>query len=412
MAFAAWSDARGREPFVATPGPIVHAMRRAASLANRLPPRVRRFLKRLPGSAAAKDSLAGHPRLDGPRRGDLRPVVYLPTWARWDEMRQRPQYIVEAFAELGHDAYFVDPREPSPRSVGRVAIVPSLEDTPRSDVILYVHFAPLLSLVGRYERPVVVYDILDDLSIYDADEVGMPEHRRVRHHHPSMIERADVVMASAPALIEAHRHERDDIVYVENGVAPEAFAAVRGRPAELDDVRGPIVGYHGMIARWFDFGLVAAIADRLEEATVVLVGPVDPSSVDALGELTARSNVRYLGPKPSDEIAGYVQAFDVGMVPFVVDDLTRAVSPLKMYEYMAAGVPVVATPLPVCVAHPLVATVDSAEDAVAAVRAALDGAGDAERAAALRAAADESSWTNRLRPVLERLEDREQRIAT
>ena len=319
-------------------------------------------------------------------------------------MRQRPQFIVEAFGQLGHPAYFVDPRESSIRREGDVTIVPSLEDTPASGVILYVHFAPLQTLLGRFDDGVVVYDILDDLSIYDADEVGMPAERRVRHHHPSMMERADIVMASAPALVATHVAERDDILYVENGVSPAAFGTPMPLPDELVGVAGRVVGYHGMIARWFDFELVEAIAADLPEVTVVLVGPVDGDARAELDRLVSRSNVLHLGPRPSDRIAAYVQRFDVGLVPFVVDDLTRAVSPLKMYEYMAAGVPVVATRLPVCEAHPLVATASTPTEAVALVRSALARSDDPEVDGALRRAAEAASWTNRLAPVIERLD--------
>ena len=383
-------------------------MRRAAQLANRLPPSVRRLLKRIPGAAAAKDSLAGYPKLEPPAVGELRPVVYLPTWARWDEMRQRPQFIVDAFAEQGHDAYFVDPREPHTRTVGNVTIVPTLEDTPRSDVILYVHFAPLVSLFDRYEDAVVVYDILDDLTIYDEDEVGMPEHRRVRFHHPVAMDRADVVMASAPALIDEHRSERSDILYVENGVDAVAFGRPTSAPPDVPVLGRPVVGYHGMIARWFDFDLVGIVADELPEVEIVLVGPVDPSVRERLADLEERTNVHYLGPKPSDEIAKYVQTFDVGVVPFVVDDLTRAVSPLKMYEYMAAGVPVVATPLPVCEAHPLVATSGDPQTFVRLIVDALGHSGESQLVDALYEAAHEASWSNRIAPVIARLDERGQ----
>jgi glycosyltransferase involved in cell wall biosynthesis len=379
-------------------------MRRAASIANRLPRSVRRFLKRLPGAERARASLAGTPAVVPPEPGSLRPVVYLPTWATWDEMRQRPQYIVGAFATLGHAAYFVDPREPAPRRVGNVEIVPSLEHTPTGGVILYTHFAPVSSMFDRYDDAVVVYDILDDLSIYDVDEVGMPEHRKVRYHHPSIMERADVVLASAPALIEKHRVERPDIIYVENGVDPEAFGRRFDRPSDVAHLEGPLVGYHGMIARWFDFALLAHAATELRDATFVLVGPVDREVDVELSELVALPNVVYLGPRASDEIAGYVQSFDVGIVPFVVDDLTRAVSPLKMYEYMAAGVPVVSTPLPVAIAHPLVSAPGTAQEFVAAIRDTIVRRNeDPDLGAALRRAAREASWEHRLEPVIARL---------
>ncbi len=379
-------------------------MRRAASLANRLPVPVRRFLKRLPGAGPAKDSLAGHPKGAPPPTGALRPVVYLPTWARWDEMRQRPQFVIDAFAKLGHDAYFVDPREPRARRAGAVMIVPSLEDTPRSGVILYTHFAPLHTLFDRYEDAVVIYDILDDLTIYDADEVGMPEHRRVRFHHPAAMERADVVTASAPALVDAHIAEREDIIFVENGVDPDAFSLPTERPSDMPPGIGPVVGYHGMIARWFDFDLLGSVAAQLPDVAFVLVGPVDPSVRESLGVLCALPNVHHLGPRPSDVIASYVREFDVGIVPFVVDELTRAVSPLKMYEYMAAGVPVVASPLPVAEAHGLVETAADPVEFADRIRSMLSRADDAAFVHELTTAGSDAAWERRLGPVIDRLD--------
>jgi glycosyltransferase involved in cell wall biosynthesis len=351
----------------------------------------------------------GVPRLVGPIPGDLRAVVYLPTWAHWDVMRQRPQFILEAFAEAGHPVYFVDPSEPEPRESGGVRIVQTLAGTPSKGVILYTHFAPVRSMFDGFHDPVIVYDILDDLSIFDADEQGMPEPHRVKSHHPVVMAEADVVMASAPALIERHKTERSDIIYVENGVDPERFGSPIELPPDAIPFTGPLVGYHGMISRWFDFDLVRGVAELHPEWSIVLVGPTDPSVESRVVDLNELENIHLLGPKSSDEIAGYVQAFDVGLVPFVVDEMTVAVSPLKMYEYLAAGVPVVATPLPVCVSHPMVATAYEADEFSVLVEDALDTAGDEVLRIERFAAAKDASWGSRLRPVLERLDALERR---
>ena len=119
-------------------------------------------------------------------------------------------------------------------------------------------------------------------------------------------------------------------------------------------------------------------------------------------------NVHRLGAVPSDEIPEYVSTFDVGIVPFVVDELTRAVSPLKMYEYLAAGVPVVATPLPVCVAHPMVRTAASVDGFASEIEAAAAERGTEEFEVRARAAADEASWDSRVEIVRHQLLEQEQ----
>ena len=367
---------------------------------------MRRAIKKVPGSRKAQARLAGLPRGLDPVPGDLRPVVYLPTWARWDEMRQRPQFMLSAFARAGHDVYFIDPREPEERLADDVHIVPSVKIVPRSHVILYVHFAPLSAMFDNFEDPVIIYDILDDPTIYDADEIGMPEERRVRSHHPGVMDRADIVLASAPTLINKYEPERPDILLVENGVEPTRFHDDLAVPEALKDIARPMVGYHGAVARWFDFDLFEAVAESLPEYEFVIVGPVDDDARDRVRGLSSLPNVHIVGAVPSDGIPNYVASFDVGIIPFVVDELTRGVSPLKMYEYLAARVPVVATPLPVCEAHPVVRTASTPESFVSEVRAAFEGRSDAFYEAA-DTAADAASWDNRISSVRFELEARQ-----
>ena len=377
-------------------------MSRLLNWATRLPPSVRHRLTRLPGATALRLHLEKRPALPGPAPGELRAVVYLPTWATWDSMRQRPQYLMAAFARLGHPAYFVDHRAARPRHEDGVAIVPDLSHCPAEGVILYVHFAPLQPLFSRFAEPVVVYDILDDLSIFDADEIGMPEERRVRTHHPTVMSEADIVMASSPDLVERHRAERDDLLLVVNGVDPERFGTAAPRPADLPppDPGLPLVGYHGAVAQWLDYRLIAEVAAALPDWRFAFVGPVDPRAAEDAARLDALPNVTLLGERPSDEMPAYAQAFDIGAVWFAVDHMTRAVAPLKMYEYLAAGTPVVSTPLPVAEAEPLVRTAADAAGFVAALERARADAADPAFAAAARSEAAGFSWEARLRPVL------------
>ena len=321
-------------------------------------------------------------------------------------MRQRPQYLLEAFARAGHDVYFVDPREPVSRMADGVHIVPSLKLVPRSHVILYVHFTLVYGMVDSFESPVIVYDILDDLSIYDDDEAGTPEKRRVRAQHPAVMERADLVTASASALLSAHLEERSDILLVENGVDPDRFGGEHPTPDALSSLDGPIVGYHGAVARWFDIDLLVHVAEALPEFQFVVVGPVDPDVQVAFDGLAALPNVLSLDAVRSDEIAAYVAAFDVGVIPFVVDSLTAAVSPLKMYEFLGAGVPIVATPLPVGTDHPLVRTASDPDGFTSQIIAALSDRRDPDFARNAAAAAAEASWENRAAQIRNALKER------
>jgi glycosyltransferase involved in cell wall biosynthesis len=368
-------------------------------LVYRVPARWRRLLRRVPGADRLRAVVAGSPAKEGPPAGSKRPVVYLPTWVRWDVMRQRPQYLLQAFAAHGHPVYFVDPNEPAARDADGVHIVPDLASVPSRHVILYVHFAPMRHLFGSFEEPAVVYDLLDDLSIYDADEVGLPEERRVRWHHPHVMEEAAVVIVSNPVLAETHRHERADLVLVHNGVDAGRFARPAAQPADLTLDDRPIVGYHGMISYWFDFDLLIGVARARPDLRFVLVGPTDERAADQVARLREVENIELLGERPSGDMPAFVQSFDVGTVWFEVNDLTRAVTPLKMYEYLAAGVPCVATPLPACIEEEQVLTASTVEEFSIALDRAL-AVSDREP---LRAAARRSDWVELVRPVIDRL---------
>src|SRR5262249_39293502 len=116
-------------------------------------------------------------------------------------------------------------------------------------------------------------------------------------------------------------------------LAPPADAAGLGRP---------VIGFFGLLAEWIDLGLLAGIARARPQWTLLLIGKanVDTSALRAL------PNVRLLGQKPYATLPAYCRAFDVGVIPFRVDELTVRANPLKLREYLAAGLPVVSTDLP------------------------------------------------------------------
>ena len=374
------------------------------ALGSRLPAPIRRGVNALPGVAALRTRAMQAPGGPNPQPGALRPVVYLPTWAQWDVMRQRPQFLLAAFAASGHDVYFVDPRETAPRVCDGVSIVPDLVAVPGRSPILYIHYAPLIALAERFGDPVILYDILDDISIYAEDERGVPASRRVSTHHPRALARADVVTASAAQLQRRNSGTAGVPLLVPNGVDVARFANPRRPPADLPVPSGARIGYHGAIAPWLDFALIEAIAVARPADQIVMVGPVLDGAADQVRVLERHDNVWLLGERPPDEIASYVQAFDVGLVPFVVNQMTEAVSPLKMYEYLAAGLPVVATRLPECVAHPLVRTA-RADGFLAELTLALEEGPTAEYSERARIAAQEASWGNRIAMIRDRLAD-------
>jgi glycosyltransferase involved in cell wall biosynthesis len=111
---------------------------------------------------------------------------------------------------------------------------------------------------------------------------------------------------------------------------------------ELKSLPRPILGFHGLIADWVDLPLIAELAKKRPRWSIVLVGSGDTD----LSPIQGLPNVHLLGHRPYARLPEYLRGFDVALLPFVVNELTRAANPLKLREYLAAGLPVVAAPLP------------------------------------------------------------------
>lgn len=220
----------------------------------------------------------------------------------------------------------------------------------------------------------------------------------MRRHHEWLCRNADVVFASAAELYEDCREHTDRVYLMRHGVEWEHFASAAldpaPRPADIADAAGRILGFFGLLHDWVDQDLLCALADAFPEATLVLIGKAQTD----VSRLRSRPNIRLLGQKPYAELPAYAAHFDVALIPFVQNELTLAVNPIKLREYLSAGLPVVATALPeirLFAGNPRVWLASEPAAHVEGVRRFLSGDRDA---AARRSAAREmagESWAGR-----------------
>ena len=181
----------------------------------------------------------------------------------------------------------------------------------------------------------VVFDIIDDWS-----DPALGGEWYDEAFEAALITRSRAVVGSAPDLVErAVREGREDAVLVPNAVNESVFGGDPGeRPTDLP--AGPLIGYHGSLyGDWFDWDGLRAVATANRDASVILIGEARGVPKDL------PANVVFLGLKAQGDLPGYLTRFDVGLVPFTVTPTTHAVSPLKVFEYLACGVPVAAPPL-------------------------------------------------------------------
>jgi len=134
------------------------------------------------------------------------------------------------------------------------------------------------------------------------------------------------------------------LIALGNGVEFAHFEAEREVPPELQRLPRPLIGYVGLLSHFLDFEILEALRRARRGGTLVLIGPGTPATAGALRELAAREGVAILGPRPYAEIAAWMQALDVGVIPFRASDpFVQGINPNKVYQYLAAGVPVVTT---------------------------------------------------------------------
>ncbi len=181
----------------------------------------------------------------------------------------------------------------------------------------------------------VLYDVIDD---WTDQSLGGMWYAPV--FEEQIVDLADAFTASAPDLVDRIASFGHEAALIPNAVNESVFAATGGGERPDDLPTGPIIGYHGSLyGEWLDWVGLRSVAEAFRDHTIVIIGD-DHGIAHNLPD-----NVLFLGLKPQADLPAYLREFDAGLVPFLVTPVTHAVSPLKVYEYLACGVPVAAPPL-------------------------------------------------------------------
>jgi glycosyltransferase involved in cell wall biosynthesis len=183
----------------------------------------------------------------------------------------------------------------------------------------------------------VIYDCMDELSNFQ----GAPKQLRGLEEH--LLKSADLVFTGGVSLFEAKRHSHPRVHPFPSGVDVFHFAQARNFAEDFAEHRNmprPRLGYAGVIDERLDLALLDEVARKRPEWQIVMIGPtvkVDPAT------LPRHSNIRWLGMKSYTDLPKYFAGWDVGIMPFALNDATRFISPTKTPEYLSAGLPVVST---------------------------------------------------------------------
>ncbi len=285
---------------------------------------------------------------------------------RWDFVYQRVQHLLSRAATRYRVTFWEEPiytEEASHRLVTRLApegvfvvqpYVPwgadpvaaqremldgLIQDRGIEDQVLWYYTPMALAFSGHLSGRPVVYDCMDELSSFAGADDQLP------HMERDLMARAALVFTGGLSLFDAKRSQHDAVHAFPSGVDVAHFAPARHTLAEPVDQAGigrPRIGFFGVIDERLDRALLAEAAALRPDWHFVLIGPLAKLDED---ELPAGRNLHYLGPKSYEELPGYIAHWDVAMMPFALNEATRFISPTKTPEYLAAGRPVVSTPI-------------------------------------------------------------------
>lgn len=329
-------------------------------------------------------------------------------------MMQRPQHLLKNMADrdtlvLYNSYYDIDYKDrnritkvaPSVYVLDlyyfRRCLLELAEQIPHRYVCVYSTDTVPYSRVGGYlQRGFrVIYEYVDDIS---GDLINPAKIAGIRKRHERLIRGKDVLtVATADRLYRDVLDLCEDarVIRLSNGAECSRF-----RPETKTDDREYLdwikedrikAGYYGALASWVDYGLLKRLAED-ERFQIILIGVEHDDSLEKSGILDYE-NVRYFGKKPYEQLAGYVHYFDVCMIPFVINGITAATSPVKLFEYMSMEKPVVSTALPECLKYDAVSIAHSPDEFVRLVTEAWDERDNDDVKEKLRQCARGNDWS-------------------
>ena len=264
---------------------------------------------------------------------------------------------------------------------------------------LWTFLPNVADYIGTLGEDVAVYYCVDEWSMF-----GYLDREQTAAAERALLAKVDAVFAINGALADAKRAINSNTFVSPHGVDHALFARALDHqtevPADLAALPGPRLGFYGTLRDWVDFELLAHVARARPQWSIALIGQV-LCDVSAIRDLP---NVHLLGQKPHDQLPAYCKGFDVGIIPYRIDERMTFVNPLKLREYLSAGLPVVSTAVPEVVRHAQHAEIaTTGPEFVAAIERVL-GATAAARVARSAAMKNET-WATRVAQVSDTIDE-------
>ena len=287
---------------------------------------------------------------------------------RWSFVFQRPHHLLTRFAKhqrvfffeepvftktkeklqienYNKNLYIVTPHLPEGLKEDEVIkkqqqLVSHLVTTMNIDRHICWYYTPMAVPFTNHLQPeIVVYDCMDELSAF---KFASPD---LKLREQLLFKKADVVFTGGQSIYESKKDAHHNIHSFPSSIDKQHFGkarSIKDDPADQQQIPHPRFGFFGVLDERFDIDLVKRVAEEKPDWHFVFIGPVvkiDPAS------LPQGKNIHYLGGKKYDELPQYIAGWDIATIPFAINESTRFISPTKTPEYLAAGKPVISTPI-------------------------------------------------------------------
>lgn len=382
---------------------------------NKLPRNMKKWLLRFPNDKRMENQLN---KIRETHKGKTLYVFPLPS-CPWGYMFQRPQQLARGLARKGNVVfYMVDTSFPHGpdwyvRGISEIeSNVYLVNDNNKGKLFakvfseeelnIWQYWPHQLDLIKEWNiilnKTIKIYDCIDHIETF----LSYPN---IKDDFLKSIMDADILLASAKNIQKDLMKIREDCLYIPNGVNFNDFVGFTGHKWEgLEKIKSEsktIIGYYGAIAEWFDFKTIEYIANKNPNWTILLVGEIYPTVLEKVKEFERYKNVKFLDRVDYKYIPQLLSIFDVAILPFRLNNITLSTSPVKIFEYVAGGKPVVSSPLPEVIDIDGIFIGNDSIEFNRLVSVALSQKDNKEFSTEMRQIAQENTWDKRIETVLQ-----------
>jgi glycosyltransferase involved in cell wall biosynthesis len=212
--------------------------------------------------------------------------------------------------------------------------------------IIWLSFPTMGDFLDKFDNKLSIYHVVDEYTEYRGVDTA-----KLKEMERQILKKVDLAIVVSDKLLESKRPLNPNTYKIPNGVDYRAYNdAIKFRdhmPSDIRMIKGPILGYSGLISYRIDLNMIKEIALTQPQWSIVLIGTVDDTGCEKeIALLRQMPNVYFLGMKPIEQVPQYIVAFDICLIPYARNGEVENLSPLKLYDYMAAGKPIVTTDFP------------------------------------------------------------------